>query len=159
LYFSQHQSEFSIKIYNEGYLDYDFSYIINDELGWLNQEGTIGVKSGSSYSLNIMPDVVASDSQNNILFQLCPINKYEVECKSIEISGVYCPTDSSNNFNECSDSLLGDINSDGSVNILDVVQLVSIILLNQFESLADINFDDLVNVLDIVKLVNIILRS
>ena len=36
-------------------------------------------------------------------------------------------------------------------------QLVNIVLLNQFESLADINSDDLVNILDIVQLVNIIL--
>ena len=84
-------------------------------------------------------------------------SKYDVECKSIEIVGISCLTNSDNNFNECPDLLLGDINSDGLVNILDVVQLVNIVLLNQFESLADINSDDLVNILDIVQLVNIIL--
>ena len=156
-YFPLGQSEFSLEIFNEGYLDYDFSYMINDELGWFNEDGIISVNSGDSYLLNISPNVIESELGNNILVEVCPISKYDVECKSLEIVGISCLTNSDNNFNECPDLLLGDINSDGLVNILDVVQLVNIVLLNQFESLADINSDDLVNILDIVQLVNIIL--
>jgi hypothetical protein len=52
----------------------------------------------------------------------------------------------------------GDINQDDIVNILDIVQLISIVLENQYVDNADLNGDDIVNVLDIVQLVNIILN-
>ena len=58
--------------------------------------------------------------------------------------------------------LMGDINADESINILDVVQLVNIIL-NVVEPsgyqviVSDINSDGGINILDVVQLVNIIL--
>ena len=53
----------------------------------------------------------------------------------------------------------GDLNSDGEINILDVVLLVNIVLGIEEENLAgDLNQDGLYNVLDIVLLVNIILQ-
>ena len=58
-------------------------------------------------------------------------------------------------------SLLGDINNDGNIDVLDVVILVNYILNGDTSELdgADINNDGEVNVLDIVALVNIILSS
>ena len=54
--------------------------------------------------------------------------------------------------------IIGDINLDDAVNILDVVILVNIVLGLEEENLAgDLNQDGLNNVLDIVLLVNIIL--
>ena len=59
-----------------------------------------------------------------------------------------------------SNSILGDINDDGMVNVLDVVLLVNIVLgLSEGNSSADINNDGVVNVLDVVILVNIILEN
>jgi hypothetical protein len=58
---------------------------------------------------------------------------------------------------------VGDINTDGIINILDIVLLVNFILTEinpsdlQFE-LADINNDGGLNILDIVQLINIILE-
>ena len=54
-------------------------------------------------------------------------------------------------------TLIGDLNGDHIINILDVVQLVHMVLSNIYDGSADINQDGLVNVLDIVMLVNIIL--
>lgn len=54
-------------------------------------------------------------------------------------------------------SLNGDLNEDGSVNVLDAVQVVNYVLNDEYFVNADINLDGLVNVLDIVRLINIIL--
>ena len=60
-------------------------------------------------------------------------------------------------------SVVGDINQDGLVNILDVVNILNYILGvyiptdNQF-NLSDVNQDGLLNILDVVLLVNIILN-
>ncbi|MBC8255823.1 MAG: hypothetical protein H8E85_00760 [Candidatus Marinimicrobia bacterium] len=55
------------------------------------------------------------------------------------------------------ESLTGDVNGDGDLNVLDVVSLVGFILNGEFDSSADVNEDGLINVLDVVSLVNIIL--
>ncbi len=65
----------------------------------------------------------------------------------------------------CSDSLdamLGDINSDGMINVLDVVLVIGFILNNSNPTdsefyLSDINSDGMINVLDVVSIVNLIL--
>ncbi len=61
-----------------------------------------------------------------------------------------------------SQGVLGDINADGSINILDVVILVNFVLGFQIPtnlefSASDLNSDGILNVLDIVQLANIIL--
>jgi len=62
------------------------------------------------------------------------------------------------NAMDFSNSLPGDLNDDGMVNVLDVVALVNIVLgLSEYSSAGDLNNDDLVNVLDVVILVNWIL--
>jgi hypothetical protein len=58
-----------------------------------------------------------------------------------------------------SNIISGDINTDGIVNILDVVLLVNIVLgQTEGSSAADINNDGVYNVLDVVQLVNLILN-
>jgi len=59
------------------------------------------------------------------------------------------------------DFILGDVNFDNEINVLDIVLMVSFILgepTDEYEySAADINQDGLINILDVVHLVNIIL--
>lgn len=55
------------------------------------------------------------------------------------------------------DSLLGDLNNDEILNILDVIQLINLILDGEDNSAADMNDDDIVNILDVIQLINIIL--
>ena len=52
---------------------------------------------------------------------------------------------------------VGDINQDGTVNVLDVVLLVNYALNSEWNAGADINDDGVVNILDVVLLVNTIL--
>ena len=60
--------------------------------------------------------------------------------------------------------MLGDVNYDTAVNVLDVVMVVSYVVgvtnlnTNQINS-ADMNQDQAVNVLDVVALVNIIVNQ
>ena len=57
-------------------------------------------------------------------------------------------------------AILGDINSDGIINILDVVSLINLILLNEdYIVNADVNFDGVINILDVVIMVNLILNN
>jgi hypothetical protein len=69
-----------------------------------------------------------------------------------------------NLFFNCS-SILGDVNSDYQIDILDLVRVVNICLSigdqpTDYELWAsDLNYDDNINILDIVILVNIILES
>ena len=52
----------------------------------------------------------------------------------------------------------GDLNGDGIVNVMDIVQLVNAVLNpNLVEDHYDLNGDGIVNVMDIIILVNLVL--
>ena len=56
--------------------------------------------------------------------------------------------------------MLGDMNSDGSLNVLDVVIMANLILSSDNSNPAsDLNQDGMCNILDIVILVNLILEN
>ena len=65
--------------------------------------------------------------------------------------------------NEEEPLLLGDLNFDGIINVIDIVAMVNGILSSQLtdeqQSMADLNSDGVINVIDIVALVNMILSS
>jgi len=52
--------------------------------------------------------------------------------------------------------ILGDINGDELLNILDVVLMINMILVNEYSIVADVNEDGSVNILDVVIMVNIL---
>ena len=54
-------------------------------------------------------------------------------------------------------SILGDLNGDGAVNIQDIILLLNMILDNNNDSSGDINADGYINILDVVQLVSFIL--
>ena len=51
----------------------------------------------------------------------------------------------------------GDSNSDGAINVLDVVLLVNLVLSNEYNELVDMNSDNNLNVLDVVVLIDLII--
>ena len=53
--------------------------------------------------------------------------------------------------------ILGDINGDGILNILDLVSLVNLVLSDEYINTGDLNEDGILNILDIVLLANHIL--
>ena len=62
------------------------------------------------------------------------------------------------NTSDCEESLLGDVNEDQMINVLDIVSLVSLILEGGFIYSGDMNQDNTINVQDIVLLVQNILN-
>ena len=59
---------------------------------------------------------------------------------------------------EYSDFIIGDINGDEVLDILDVVVLINAVLDDEFYEEADMNQDGVLDILDIVLLVNVILE-
>ena len=56
-------------------------------------------------------------------------------------------------------NLLGDLNQDSIINILDVILMINVIIENEDSTVGDMNGDYIINVLDVVLLVNIILNN
>tara|TARA_Y100001970_G_scaffold234303_1_gene292555 strand:- start:887 stop:1132 length:246 start_codon:yes stop_codon:yes gene_type:complete len=54
--------------------------------------------------------------------------------------------------------LMGDLDSDGIINIQDIILTVNLVLSSEYNSLADLNLDSNVDVLDIIQILNIILN-
>ena len=52
-----------------------------------------------------------------------------------------------------------DINLDGDINILDIIELANLILNDDPSELGDINNDGMTNILDIITIVNILLAQ
>ena len=55
--------------------------------------------------------------------------------------------------------MLGDINFDGNINIIDILLLVDIILNYQYYTSTDINLDESINVIDILMVIDIIINQ
>jgi len=53
--------------------------------------------------------------------------------------------------------VIGDLNEDNMLNILDLIITVNLIMNNEYLYYADMNEDLIINILDIVQMVNIIL--
>ncbi len=60
-------------------------------------------------------------------------------------------------LNVLENSMLGDLNFDNAVNILDVVIMVNLILSGEYNNVGDMNVDGSLNILDIVMAVNLII--
>ena len=136
-----------------------------------NCHGSSGGLSLSSYN-NVMNGgnsgevVIPFDSSNSILWVY--VNSGYMPPGSNDLSNVQIDLISQwideGALPEPNEILLGDINNDGMLNVLDVVQLVNFILEvtdpSDYEfSAADMNSDNNINVLDVVILVNIILNG
>jgi hypothetical protein len=85
---------------------------------------------------------------------------YEISLSDNEGNELIISDDQCIEVNTQNQGILGDINGDSMVNVVDVVMLVDIILNNNSDNFsADINQDGLINVTDIVLLIDLILNS
>ena len=83
----------------------------------------------------------------------------ETCCDGLLYPTTCCETNCDEPIGECGDDALqGDLNTDGILNVLDIVLMVNMALDNSYDEIADINVDGIINILDIVTLINMILN-
>ena len=116
-----------------------------------------GVQGGDTYDLYYMPNDGSPYPRDFVIDQDGIIAYANNEIDTAWMLAVI------NDLLMINDMVLGDINQDFIVNILDIVLLISFILSseipsdNQFLS-SDINADGIINILDVVSIINIILN-
>jgi len=140
--------EVTFTIYNEsGYIQ-DYFYTFQDEgNGWFeNSNSIITIDPFSNAEVTFSSEFIFGE-ESNISLTVNPIHhSYRAKNYNFEVLNV-------------SDMIPGDVNYDESLNVLDVVVLVAMILGSQTTdyNAGDLNLDNQVNVLDVVSLVNLIL--
>jgi len=143
--------EISFTIYNKGGYAQNYKYIFSDLTDggspmFIHDEGEVIINPNEN--LDLLFSVDNEEVSSSIVSLSIWPTYHEYSLKELFFNVV------NNNF------LLGDINYDGQVNVVDVVMMVGMVLGTQeVGSNADINQDGSINVLDIVALVNIILGS
>tara|TARA_Y100000748_G_scaffold120472_1_gene101136 strand:+ start:452 stop:2095 length:1644 start_codon:yes stop_codon:yes gene_type:complete len=103
----------------------------------------------------------ASIPISDIRGELIDLRMLSYEFVILEVSGASCEFALDDIYWDggLSETLIGDINNDGFLNVVDVVSIVSIILDNgDYNSSADYNTDGVVNVIDIIAIVDMIIR-
>ena len=55
--------------------------------------------------------------------------------------------------------IVGDINDDGVLNVLDVITILQLIIAEDYNEVGDVNIDGILNILDLVVLINLIFDS
>jgi hypothetical protein len=91
-----------------------------------------------------------------LLFESTDVTMYEIvnnpdyKLPQSAPDGNYCPAQ----------GILGDLNNDGLINVLDIIVTVNIILgIQPYNPQGDLNADGGINILDVIFIVNIILGS
>ena len=132
----------SFTLYNKSGYNQIYNYVLNDNNGmFTNEEGEIAVEAYSNLEFEFQTQS-SNINESNINLSIWPVY-HEYSKKDLSFL-IY-------------NNLLGDINNDGLINVIDVVLVVNIILDNVNNSLADLNNDGNIDVLDIVLIINIIL--
>ena len=116
-----------------------------------------GVQGGNTYDLYYLPNDGSPYPRDFIINQEGVISyaNNEIDTEWM-LSVIY---DLINNSN----GLIGDINQDNIINVLDIISLINFILGSQIPDdsqiiSSDINEDQIINILDVVMLVNLILN-
>ena len=117
-----------------------------------------GVQGGDVYDMYYMPNDGSPYPRDFIIDQEGIIAYANNEIDTAWMISVIYDLTMTNN------EILGDINQDGIINVLDVVTLINFILATDIptedESWAsDLNQDSIINVLDVVLIINIILNN
>ena len=82
--------------------------------------------------------------------------EYYDHCRPSTSNDILC----GNGYYDDTTEILGDLNFDGIINVVDIVSLVNIVLFNEiYNEVGDLNEDGINNILDIIELVSLILNE
>ena len=155
-----------------------FNHLENEYFHIVGFESTIqggnypewnGYYSGALFAIrNSNAEYVLEEVNNSILFDDSPLvaTRCYVQSPFANENAIYFGGFDPNGFLSTNkawiykqiNTLSGDINNDGIINILDVILVINLVLANEYDELADLNLDSTVDILDIVQLVSIILN-
>ena len=123
-------------------INYTFGFTSSITINDVDMDGDLEILAGNSNSLVVVDikDITNTDNSND--WYTYRGNNRRTGYFTIE-----------------SDQLLGDINGDGILNVLDVVIIANMLLANDYNTITDMNEDGTLNVLDLVILVNITLGN
>ena len=136
-------------VYNDDYVHENLRLTFKPNNQWLapiNDSNTLSFGEQAIYDVQIDSNEI--NSQNEVSYILIESNSSQ--------PNIVIPV----NVSFIDNTVVGDINGDEIINVLDVVIIVNMIVSNaEYMQEADLNDDSIVNVLDIVLLVNLILNS
>ena len=129
-------------IYNKGWESQPYSYSLLDQTGNLIYNNVISINANDS-GLILIPveELIIDDSQYTI--RVTPHNN-----NSLYQEMVF----------HINNSILGDINNDYIINVLDAIELINLILNLEYDDNIDLNSDNILDILDIILIINIILE-
>ncbi|MAX13468.1 MAG: hypothetical protein CMG11_05385 [Candidatus Marinimicrobia bacterium] len=141
-------NDISFMLYNKGGYSQTYMYNLFDAGAsdfpmFENQSGQITLEPEQSHELSFAVNNSQTD-ETNVEFSIWPVY-HDYEKKDFSF---YVVADN---------SVIGDINSDLEINILDVVLAINIVLSGEYNSNVDLNNDSSNNILDIVQLINLII--
>ena len=123
---------------------------------WIYQPGNMYSNSQSgAFRLANGNTLITSANQNDV-FEINSSGEIQWSYEGIvgTVRAIKYPID----YLEVDIESIGDLNNDQTINVLDVIELVNMVLSNNYDSNGDLNQDEMVNILDVIALVNIILN-
>ena len=140
-YFLENHGIITGQVYNNGTSIQSYNYQLLDSENQIIFNDSLIIDGQSTGHININLNQLNVDTSSDYHIKIIPlsdINQYqEINFK----------------FNQ----ILGDLNSDSIVNVMDAIILVNLILNFEYQSNADYNNDGLLNVLDIISIINSII--
>jgi hypothetical protein len=130
-------------IYNKGWEPQSYSYSLLDHSGNLIYNNVINLNSNDSgFILIPIGELTIDDSQYTI--RVNPYNNNSLYQEMVFY---------------INNSILGDINNDYIINVLDAIGLINLILSLEYNYSVDLNSDDTLDILDVILIINIILEQ
>ena len=138
-YIDSYNGSLDFAIHNQGWHAQEFNYVVKDSEGSMLLESSVYIDSNSSFLIQQNIDLSGNGLYNLEVF----LSDNSSSLQSIQFAV---------------NSMPGDINNDGILNVLDVIQVVNIVLASEYNQVADFNSDGTIDVLDVIQLVNIIIQ-